>query len=587
MKITEALRILQSAPPDREVYRVFLACGFVPLHLETLLAAHLQQSLPQRRVSVVTGTYGNTSGSLEEFPAEAVHAVAVALEWPDADPRLDYRRSGAWGPRAMADAVAASRAAWDRIAAAIERIPAGLPVAVCPPTLPLPPAFHTPGWQKSSTEWMLENALADFQGRLFLQERVMLVNARRLEEDSPLASRYDFKADMAAGLPYTVAHADAVAASLARLLAPPAPKKGLITDLDDTLWSGVVGEIGPEHVGWDLASKRPIHGIYQRLLAALAEEGTLLAVASKNEAETARLALEREDLLLPVARLFPLEINWQPKSASIGRILQAWNVGAGDAVFVDDSPMELAEVAAAHPGILCLRFPKDDSAEALKFIRQLRDLFGKSRLSAEDSLRLESIRQGVRFHEAAGTAAAPEAFLEQAAAAVHVDFDPVSGDPRILDLVNKTNQFNLNGIRYTAADWRRNLEREGGILMVVSYEDKFGPLGKIAVLQGRLDGAAMTIDTWVMSCRAFSRRIEHRCLEVLFRRLGVEELELQFAPTPKNRPLQEFFAGLLGEAPAGVFRLTRDRFTSRCPTLWHQVTERASTEHPWTQSQIA
>jgi len=80
-----------------------------------------------------------------------------------------------------------------------------------------------------------------------------MVQERRLAEESPAAGRYDFKHDLTAGLPYAIPHADAVAAALARLLAPPAPKKGLITDLDDTLWSGIVGEVGPDQVTWGLA----------------------------------------------------------------------------------------------------------------------------------------------------------------------------------------------------------------------------------------------------------------------------------------------------------------------------------------------
>ena len=153
------------------------------------------------------------------------------------------------------------------------------------------------------------------------------------------------------GLPYTVTHADRLAGALARLLAPPVPKKGLITDLDDTLWHGLVGEIGPENVSWDLASHYQLHGLYQKLLASFLEEGVLIGIASKNDPEVARRALERSDLLLQADRVFPVEIHWDAKSGSVGRILRTWNIGADSVVFVDDSPMELAEVVAAYPGI--------------------------------------------------------------------------------------------------------------------------------------------------------------------------------------------------------------------------------------------
>ena len=146
------------------------------------------------------------------------------------------------------------------------------------------------------------------------------------------------------------------------------------------------------------------------------------------------------------------------------------------------------------------------------------------------------------------------------------------GDPRELELVNKTNQFNLNGIRFGEADWRTRLAEPGAILASVTYRDKFGPLGKIAVLQGRQEGPVLRIGVWVMSCRAFSRRIEHYCLKSLFERFGSRELFFEFAPTSKNGPLQDFFAQFLGGRPAAAFALSRERFQSACPPLFHRAT---------------
>jgi FkbH-like protein len=145
---------------------------------------------------------------------------------------------------------------------------------------------------------------------------------------------------------------------LAYLLDPPAPKKGIITDLDDTLWSGIVGEVSPEHIAWDLASHRQSHGLYQKLLNALATEGVLVAVASKNDPAIVTRAFEREDLLIRPQQFFQLEVCWNAKSKAVERILETWIIGADSVIFVDDSPMKLAEVAAEHPGIQCLLFPR-------------------------------------------------------------------------------------------------------------------------------------------------------------------------------------------------------------------------------------
>ena len=587
MKVTEALKILQRAPGSAPPFRVLLACGFTALHVETFLGAHLQNSLPARRVTIATGLFGDPAGTLEDFQDGAADAVVLALEWPDLDPRLGFRGAGTWGPASVEQMLVSGRAALARIAAAIENIPHETPVVVSLPTVPLAPVFHTPGWQTSNAELALQQILIDFAIRLAGRTGLSLVNSDRLAWDSPVPTRFDLKLDLFTGLPYTVSHADAVASALARLIAPPPPKKGLITDLDNTLWHGIVGEIGPDEVAWDLASHQQLHGLYQRLLGSLAEEGVLIAIASKNDPATVQQALQREDLLLPPARVFPIEVHWNAKSTSVERILQTWNIGADSVVFVDDSPMELAEVAAAHPGIECQLFPTGDPSAGYALLRRLRDLFGKPRLSEEDSIRLDSIRQGVVFRESADAGSAKELFLEQAGAVVSVEIGSSSADYRALELVNKTNQFNLNGIRCSASEWHARLLGPGAFGMVIGYEDKFGPLGKIAVLQGRLSGETVHIDTWVMSCRAFSRRIEHQCLKILFERSGAREIRFAFEATPRNGPFQDFAAAIAGFRPEQPFTLTRAQFDRECPALYHRITESPTSSGPWTQLQTA
>jgi len=572
MKVSEALEIVHGADSRARPFHVVLACSFTPLHLQTFVAAHLQRRLLDRKVTLATGLYGDLLGVLRKVRTMQADAIAVVLEWADLDPRLGYRNLGGWGPAEEPDILQQAERGITEMRRAVEQAAQGAPVAISLPTLRLPPAFHTAAWQAGSTEASLTAAVSQFAADLAKLPRTFLVNREQLDAASPPDARFDLKSELFAGLPYSIAHASALGEAVAHLIAPPAPKKGIITDLDDTFWSGIVGEVGSNGVSWDLNSHAQIHGLYQQVLRALADQGVLVAIASKNDPAVVDRALERADVIVPRDKLFPIEVHWHAKSGSVGRVLKAWNVAADSVVFVDDSPMELEEVKQAHPGIECLRFPGQDYKSAEAFLRRLRDLFGRPHLSEEDALRRDSLRHAKQFTEELEDAS--DDFLRQINSVVTVERAAAAADPRSRELVNKTNQFNLNARRYEEAEWDLAARREGAFVWSLAYQDKFGPLGKIAVIGGQCQNGCLAIDVWVMSCRAFARRIEHQCLSLLFEQPGVEEIAFCFRATERNGPLQEFLTGILGEPPTPGARLRREDFLRRCPPLFHRFQSR-------------
>lgn len=582
MKLTEALRIIQRAPKEASSFKVLLACGYTPLHVQTFLTAHLQTALPHRRVELIAGLYGDVPGTLARGSEEGLHAIAVPLEWADLDPRLGFRQLGGWGPNELTDITSsvAMRLGWirDRLAAA----PDYVKIALAMPTTAIPPVFYTPAWQTSPHELAIQHAMLDLASWAASRPNVFILNQQTLFARSPYDTRFDLKSELLTGLPYTIPHAALLAEGLANLIVPPAPKKGLITDLDDTFWLGLVGEIGHDKVCWDLANHGQVHGLYQQVLRALADQGVLVAIASKNSPEVVAQALERSDLLMPKDRMFPIEVHWNAKSESVGRILKTWNIGADSVVFVDDSPMELAEVKAAYPDVECFLFPKNDPAALEALLRRLRDLFGKSTISRDDALRLESIRAGATLRAAEQqVAGSAEDFLKEANAGITFEFG--SREPRVLELVNKTNQFNLNGVRYTEPEWAEGLARPDAFVLSVQYEDKFGALGTIAVIRGYGRASrVLDIDAWVMSCRAFSRRIEHQCLQFLIETFPAGEITLRFTPTAKNRPTAEFLTSIGADTSQTPVRITTEEFEQKRPALYHKV---KTTE--WTTSNSA
>ncbi len=578
MKLLEALESLKEVPAggtESPVLQVHLVCGFTPLHLQTFLTAHLRREFPEHKINLQTGIFGDLVGNLQRLEQTQHSAVAVVIEWADLDPRLGIRTLGGWGQRQLSDIGGSVRQQAARLSDSLEAIARHNPVTLALPTLPLPPAAFTPGAWLGTFEADLREVVAGMSSRLARLPGVQIVSPQRLEFVSPSPARFEVNSELRFGFPYSLSHADHLAAIMACGIRNPLPKKGLITDLDDTLWMGVLGEDDVGGVFWDLDHHAQKHGLYQQMLASLAEAGTLIGVATKNDSALVEEAFRKAAPIVARSQIFPLESNWGPKSASVSRILEIWNVSAESVVFVDDSPLDLAEVKAAHPAMECLLFPRQSDQEAYRLLEHLRDLFGRWSLSEEDEVRLESIRAGHTAIEVARQQGhSHEDFLREAQGRLTVSFAKNHSDPRALELINKTNQFNLNGKRHTESSWRQYLGNESVFLLLGSYEDKFGPLGKIVVMSGRWEDRKLSLDHWVMSCRAFSRRIEHACLGHLFQKFPAEEVAVDFLPMPRNGPLQGFLREMVGgEPPEGRFFMSKRQFHDHCSRVFLQVQE--------------
>ena len=575
MNLIDALeRLKRPVSANASPLRVFLACGFTPLHLGTFLSAHLRNLYPSCRVELKSGLFGDLIGNLERLRSEEHDALAVVIEWPDLDSRLGLRTLGGWQVDKLPDIVNSVDLSLKRLTLALQRLPFGLPTRVCLPTLPLPPLFYTGAERCSVFELNLRRSVAAFAESISFVPHVSVVSGQRLDENSPAGKRFDLRTEVTQGFPYKIFHASVLGEFLAEVIFRHEPKKGLITDLDDTLWAGILGEVGVAGIHWHLEDRAQLHGIYQQFLASLASAGVLIAAASKNDATLVDQAFKRADLLLSKANVFPIEAHWRRKSESVQNILKKWNVLAESVVFVDDSPMEVAEVQTAFPGMECLVFPKDDYAAFWGLLSHLRNRFAKISISEEDSLRLQTIRNSAAFREPEGEEGSSlDDFLKGAEGRLTFAFGKPLEDARAFELINKTNQFNLNGKRYDEADWSRFLEDPRKYLVTVSYQDKFGKLGKTAVLTGRLRGKQFVVETWVMSCRAFSRRIEFHCLQYLFEKFAVAEIFFELQATGRNGPLMEFLQQLVDGPVEANSQLSRSSFLRKVPKMPHQVEE--------------
>jgi FkbH-like protein len=311
--------------------------------------------------------------------------------------------------------------------------------------------------------------------------------------------------------------------------------KVLVTDLDNVLWHGVIGEDGIDGIRYTSEGVGYRHFLYQTLLAKLKREGTLLAAVTRNDAELAHAPFKAGTMGLAIDDFVAIVASYKAKSSQIRELASRLNLGLDSFVFIDDNPLEIEEVSTALPQVRSITFPATDDALP-QFFDVVSRNFSRQVLTVEDSERTALYRlrlEGMVPDAADG--ADLTGFLRglEMAMVIH---DRSQGDrARAVQLINKTNQFNLNGRRITDAEVAAILA-EGGRLYGASLNDRTGSHGEVLAC---LIDAEGVIRSLVMSCRVFQRRLEHG----FFAWLAGEDrppVSLEFSPTPRNEPIQVF-----------------------------------------------
>ena len=319
-------------------------------------------------------------------------------------------------------------------------------------------------------------------------------------------------------------------------------KKALALDLDNTLWGGVIGDDGPEgvHLGEEDAEGRA-YSAFQSYLKEVSGLGVMLNVCSKNEESIAREGFRRTDSVLKNEDFLCFAANWEPKPFNLTEMARQINIGVGDIVFVDDNPAERTLVRGQLPAV---PVPELTEPEAYARVLDRSGYFEVTAFSEDDRKRNQM------YKENAQRAAAEQQFTDYGDYLRSLQMKAAIGPfapallPRVTQLINKTNQFNLTTRRYTEEEVRACMEDEDCITVCGRLEDKFGDNGLISAMIGRCSGETAEIELWIMSCRVFKRDMEQAMFDAFVAeavRRGCRSIRGVWKRTAKNALVRELY----------------------------------------------
>lgn len=318
--------------------------------------------------------------------------------------------------------------------------------------------------------------------------------------------------------------------------------KLLILDLDNTLWGGVWADDGPSGVllGGETAQGRAYRAFQQYLLQ-LKKNGMILAICSKNHMYSIRDCFDHPASILKWQDFAVVKVNWQPKSENIKQIVHELNLSFDSAVFLDDNPAERMQVRREIPE---LWVPEFDKVENYTFLLQQGLIFDQQHITVEDRQRTQYYEGNKHRDDMKMMYSNRDAYLKDLGMKIYL-VSPETYLDRIVQLINKTNQFQITGKRSSEAAMLTYIQKHH--VLAARLVDIFGDNGIISVMGISVQTDTAVIDYWVMSCRVFQRDVELALLHYLTEQLkqtAVKRIRISYVQTPKNTMIGELLPKL-------------------------------------------
>lgn len=321
-------------------------------------------------------------------------------------------------------------------------------------------------------------------------------------------------------------------------------KKVIVTDLDNTMWGGIIGDDGVENLEISIETPNGMaHVEYQSYLKQLSEIGILICICSKNDYNIAKSAFNEIDMPLKFENFVIFKANWNNKASNIIEIANELNLSTDSFIFIDDNPAERDIVKNNIDGIHVV-----DTSNVEEFI----DFIDKSgyfetvNITEEDLKRNKFYKNNIKRLEKTNDFISYDDYLDSLEMIYTFDEFSKKNISRVTQLINKTNQFNLTTKRMTESEVR-NVIDDRHINITVSLRDKYGDNGLISVLSSTIYENALNIDIWLMSCRVFNRKVEYKLFDYLLGKCkanNISKIHGKYIPTKKNAFVKDFYKSL-------------------------------------------
>ncbi len=335
-------------------------------------------------------------------------------------------------------------------------------------------------------------------------------------------------------------------------------KKCIVLDLDNTIWGGIIGDDGIENIQIGNLGIGKAFTELQLWVKQLKERGIILAVCSKNSEKIAKEPFEKHpDMILRLDDIAVFVANWETKVDNIRYIQSILNIGFDTMVFLDDNPFERNIIRENISGIIVPELP-EDPADYLLYLRTL-NLFETASFTEEDTFRTKQYKEEANRTVLQTSFTNENDFLKSLNMVSSVQPFNKFNTPRIAQLLQRSNQFNLRTVRYTEEDIYKLSISENHITLSFSLEDKYGDYGLISIVILEKKNKTLFIDTWVMSCRVLKRGMENFALEQLIKiaqEHTIEKITGEYIPSAKNEIVKDHYKNLGFEANEKLWELT-------------------------------